>query len=85
MLLVLGTQALLDLLLAEGLIEVHLAQHWMALQVGHYFLPRELVCEEQTGVDAFLRVLSVVLNGGHHGGLLAWTEETQHLDLSVRP
>jgi hypothetical protein len=37
---VLGTQAFLDLLLAEGLIEGHLAEDGVALQVGRYFLPR---------------------------------------------
>lgn len=71
LLFVLGTQALLHFLLAEALIEFHLAQNGMALQVGHYFLPGELVCEEETSVDAFLGVLSMVLYCCHHGGLLA--------------
>lgn len=73
----------LDLGLREAVVELHLAQHGMPLEVFHHLLLGELVRVDELGVDALLRVLAVMLNRSHNQRVLAGLEQRQHLYLPV--
>lgn len=65
------------------MIELHLAQHWMLLQMLNHLLLGQFVRVDEFRVDAFLRVLAVMLNRSHNQRVLTGLEQWQHLYLSV--
>lgn len=57
------------------MIELHLAQHWMLLQMLNHLLLGQLMRVDEFRVDAFLRVLAVMLNRSHNQRVLTGLEQ----------